>query len=230
MNRVFLPSAAAAFVKSLLVATLAFSGLASAAAQPAHGAAAAPAKADAAKGATLYDSGDAARSLPACVSCHGAAGNSTIAANPKLAGQVEAYVYKQLVDFTGPDRNQPLMTTYSKMLTDAEKKDVAAYLGAQKQKQGAAKNKDTLDLGKKIYRGGIADKGVAACASCHGANGAGIPVQYPRLSGQHQDYTVGQLVAFRTGARKNSAPMSVLAKRMSDDEMKAVADYIAGLK
>jgi cytochrome c553 len=229
MNRVFLPSAGAAFVKSLLVASLALSGLAGAAEQ-AHGAAApAPVKADAAKGATLYDSGDAARSLPACVSCHGAAGNSTIAVNPKLAGQVENYVYKQLVDFTGPDRNHPVMTTYAKMLSDAEKKDVAAYLGAQKQKAGAAKNKDTLEMGRKIYRGGIADKGVAACASCHGATGAGIPVQFPRIAGQHQDYTVAQLTSFRSGARKNSAPMSVLAKRMSDDEMKAVADYVAGL-
>jgi cytochrome c553 len=226
MNRV-------SFVKSLLVATLALSGLACAAEQPpAHGAAAAaaPAKADAAKGGTLYDTGDAARSLPACVSCHGAAGNSTIAANPKLAGQIPEYVHKQLVDFTGPDRNQPVMTTYAKMLTDAEKKDVAAYLAAQKQKPGAAKNKDTLDLGRKIYRGGIADKGVAACASCHGATGAGLPIQYPRLAGQQQDYTTAQLVAFRSGARKNSLQMSALAKRMSDDEMKAVADYIAGLK
>jgi cytochrome c553 len=225
MNRVSL-------VKSLLVATLALSGIVCAAdQQPAHGAAAAaPAKADAAKGGTLYDTGDAARSLPACVSCHGAAGNSTIAANPKLAGQIPEYVRKQLVDFTGPDRNQPVMTTYAKMLTDAEKRDVAAYLGAQAHKPGAARNKDTLDLGRKIYRGGIADKGVAACASCHGATGAGIPIQYPRLSGQHQDYTTAQLVAFRSGARKNSVPMSSLAKRMSDDEMKAVADYIAGLK
>jgi cytochrome c553 len=231
MNRVFLPSAGAAFVKSLLVAALAVSGLVCAAEQqPAHGAAPAPVKADAAKGGTLYDTGDAARSLPACVSCHGAAGNSTIAANPKLAGQVENYVYKQLVDFTSADRNQAIMTTYAKMLSDGEKKDIAAYVGAQKQKPGAAKSKDTLDLGKKIYRGGIADKGVAACASCHGANGAGMPIQYPRLAGQHQDYTVAQLTSFRSGARKNSTPMSVLAKRMSDDEMKAVADYIAGLK
>lgn len=226
MNRAFFP-----LVKSLLVATLAVSGLVSAAEEPkpAHGAAA-PAKADAAKGATLYDSGDAARSLPACVSCHGAAGNSTIAANPKLAGQIEGYVYKQLVDFTTPARNQPVMSTYAKMLSDEEKKNIAAYLTVQKAKQGAAKDKDTLDLGKKIYRGGIADKGVAACASCHGAAGAGIPVQYPRLAGQHQDYTLAQLGAFKGGARKNSPQMTALAKRMSDEEMKAVADYIAGLK
>jgi cytochrome c553 len=116
------------------------------------------------------------------------------------------------------------------MMTEEEKKNVAAYVAAQVAKPGAAKNKDTLELGRKIYRGGIADKGVAACASCHGAAGAGVPIQYPRLAGQHQDYTVTQLTAFRQGGRKNSVQMTALAQRMSDDEMKAVADYIAGLK
>ena len=220
-------------MKSVLVATLALSMSAFAAeehAAPAHAAAPAPAKADPAKGATLYDSGDTARNLPACVSCHGAAGNSTISANPRLAGQNAGYIYKQLVDFTTPNRNHPVMTTYAKLLTDDEKKNIAAYLDTTVAKPNAAKNKDTIDLGKKIYRGGIAGTGVAACAGCHGANGAGIPVQYPRLAGQHQDYTVGQLNIFKSGARKNSVQMTTLAKRMSDDEMKAVADYIAGLK
>jgi cytochrome c553 len=225
MNRAFFPAAGAAFVKSLLVATLAVSGLVSAAEQKP-----AVVAADAAKGATLYDSGDAARGLPACASCHGAAGNSTIAVNPKLAGQIAAYTHKQLVDFTTPQRNQPVMTTYAKMLSDAEKRDVSAYLATQVQKQGAAKDKDTVELGKKIYRGGIAERGVAACASCHGANGNGIPSQYPRLAGQHQDYTVAQLQAFKGGARANSPQMTTLSQRMSDQEMKAVADYIAGLK
>lgn len=224
MNRAFFPAAGAAFVKSLLVATLAVSGLASAAAP------AAPAKADVAKGATLYDAGDAARGLPACASCHGAAGNSTISANPKLAAQFEAYTHKQLVDFTTPARNQPIMTTYSKMLSDAEKRDIAAYLATTKPKPGAARNKDTIELGKTIYRGGIAERGVAACASCHGANGSGIPNQYPRLASQHQDYTVAQLQAFKSGSRSNSPQMTTLSQRMSDQEMKAVADYIAGLK
>ncbi len=220
-----------AFVKSLLLAMLAVSGIAMAnETKPAHGAEAPAAKADAAKGATLYADGDAARSLPACVSCHGASGNSTIAANPKLAGQHEAYIVKQLVDFTTPNRNQPVMTTFAKMLTEADKKNIAAYLSTQAAKPGAAKNKDTIELGKKIYRGGIAEKKVAACASCHGANGAGIPVQFPRVAGQHQDYTIAQLGLFKSGARKNSPPMTELAKRMSDDEVKAVADYIAGLK
>ena len=211
----------------MLVATLAVSGLA-----PVSAAApvAAAVKADPAKGATLYDSGDAARGLPACVSCHGAAGNSSIATNPKLSGQIAAYTHKQLVDFTTPARNNAIMTPYSKMLTDDDKRNVSAYLATQLPKQGAAKNKDIVELGKKIYRGGIAGTGVAACASCHGATGSGIPAQFPRLAGQHQDYTVGQLQAFKGGARKNSTQMTTLAKRMSDEEMKAVADYIAGLK
>jgi cytochrome c553 len=226
MNRVFFPAAGAAIVKSLLLATLVVAGSASAA-DAAHGAAV---KADPAKGGSLYDTGDNARGLPACASCHGAGGNSTIVANPKLAGQAETYIHKQLVDFTTPNRQQPVMTTYAKMLSDEEKTNIAAWLSTQQPKQGAAKNKDSLELGRKIYRGGIADRGVAACASCHGATGAGIPAQYPRLAGQHQDYTINQLQSFKTGARNNSPQMGTLAKRMSDEEMKAVADYIAGLK
>lgn len=213
-----------ALVKSLFA--LAVCGSAVAAEAPK----AAAAKPDPAKGGALYDSGDAARGLPACMSCHGAAGNSTIVANPKLAGQIEAYTYKQLVDFTTPNRQQPVMTTYSKMLSDDEKKHIAAYLATQQQKPGAAKSKDTVELGRKIYRGGITDKGVAACASCHGANGHGIPAQYPRLAGQHQDYTYAQLEAFKAGGRNNSPQMSTLAQRLSPAEMKAVSDYISGLK
>ncbi|OON59850.1 cytochrome c4 [Massilia sp. KIM] len=213
-----------ALVKSLFA--LAVCGSAVAADAPK----AAAAKPDPAKGGALYDSGDAARGLPACMSCHGAAGNSTIVANPKLAGQIEAYTYKQLVDFTTPNRQQPVMTTYSKMLSDDEKKHIAAYLATQQQKPGAAKSKDTVELGRKIYRGGINEKGVAACASCHGANGHGIPAQYPRLAGQHQDYTYAQLEAFKAGGRNNSPQMTTLAQRLSPAEMKAVSDYISGLK
>jgi len=227
MNRVFQPAACAAIVKSLLASFLI---VGSALAADAAHAPPAAAKADPAKGGSLYDTGDNARGLPACVSCHGAGGNSTINTNPKLAGQVDNYLHKQLVDFTTPARNQPVMTTYAKMLSDDEKKNIAAYLATQQPKQGAARNKDTLELGRKIYRGGIADRGVAACASCHGATGSGIPAQYPRVAGQHQDYTVAQLQAFKAGGRSNSPQMATLAKRLSDDEMKAVADYIAGLK
>jgi cytochrome c553 len=226
MNRVFFPAARAACLTSLL--TL-FAGGALAA-DAVHAPASVP-KVDPARGGSLYDTGDNARGLPACATCHGAGGNSSIVANPKLSGQSDSYIHKQLVDFTTPNRVQPVMTTYAKLLSEEEKKDIAAWLATQQPKAGgAARNKDTLDIGRKIYRGGIADRGVAACASCHGATGAGIPVQYPRLAGQHQDYTVAQLQAFKTGARKNSVQMVTLAKRMSDEEMKAVADYIAGLK
>ena len=224
MNRAFSP-----LVKSLFVTLLAVAATVSAAEEK-KPAAAAAVKVDPAKGAALFADGDNARGLPACVSCHGAGGNSTITVNPKLAGQHEGYIYKQLVNFTTPDRNQAIMTTYAKMLTDEEKHNIAAYLATQQEKPGAAKNKDTVELGKKIYRGGIAETKVPACASCHGAAGAGIPVQYPRIGGQHQDYTIAQLAAFKSGARKNSPQMSTIAKRMSDDEMKAVADYVAGLK
>ncbi len=223
MNRAFL-----SFSKSLGILALAASSLVSVAS--ANEPAAKPAKADAAKGEALYTNGDATRGIVACASCHGAAGNSTISVNPKLSGQHEAYIVKQLTDFTGPARNNAVMTTFSKLMTADDMKNVAAYLAVQKPKAGAAKNKDIVKLGETIYRAGIAEKNVAACAGCHSPNGAGIPAQFPRIAGQHQDYTVAQLTSFRTGVRKNSAQMTTIAKRMSDDEMKAVADYVAGLK
>ncbi len=218
MNRVFYPA-----VKSLCIAVLALSSLA-------HAAEEKVAKADLAKGEAIYTNGDATRNIPACVACHGAAGNSTIAQNPKLAGQHEAYLYKQLMNFKGPDRNNAIMSMTAKALTEDEMRNISAYLGEQVVKPGAAKNKDTVDAGKKIYRGGIAEKNVPACASCHGPNGAGIPDQFARLGAQHQEYTVAQLTNFRSGIRKNSTQMTTIAKRLSDDEMQAVADYIAGLK
>lgn len=219
MNRVFLP-----MVKSLFFAMLALSFSANAS-EPAK-----QAKADPEKGAAFYASGDAARNITACVACHGAAGRSGIAQNPTLAGQHEAYIVKQLNNFKGPDRNNPIMTTIAKGMTDEEIKNVAAYLDAQKPRFGTATDKALIDMGKKIYRAGIAEKNIPACAGCHSPTGAGIPAQYPRLSGQHQDYTVAQLTTFRNGVRKNSAAMTTIAKRMSDDEIKAVADYMAGLR
>ncbi len=219
MNRAFLP-----FVKSLFVAMLAVSSIASHAAEEKN----AP-KADPAKGEVLYSSGDASRNIVACVACHGAAGNSTITQNPKLAGQFSEYLAKQLGDFKTPQRPNPVMSGIAKALNENDIRNVAAFLEKQAPKPGAAKNKDTLDFGKNIYRAGIAEKSVPACAGCHSPDGAGIPVQFPRLAGQHQDYTAAQLIAFRAGTRKNSPQMQTIAKRMSDDEIQAVADYIAGL-
>jgi cytochrome c553 len=219
MNRAFLP-----FVKSLFVAMLAVSTLAYATEEKKA------AKPDLAKGEVLYTNGDAARNIPACVSCHGAAGNSTIVQNPKLAAQHEAYLVKQLNEFKGPLRNNAIMSSISKAMTEPEIKNISAYLEAQAIKSGAAKNKDTVEIGKKIYRAGIAEKNVPACAGCHSPNGAGIPAQFARLGGQHQEYTAAQLTNFRSGMRKNSAQMTTIAKRLSDDEILAVSDYIAGLK
>jgi len=190
----------------------------------------APTAADPAKGSTLYSNGDASRGVLACVACHGAAGNSTITQNPKLAGQHAAYLQKQLHEFKGPTRNNAVMTGIAKALGEDDVRNIAAYLEQQKPAPGAARNKNTVDLGKKIYRAGIAEKNVPACAACHGPNGAGIPAQYARIAGQHQDYTVSQLTNFRTGSRTNSAQMTAIGKRMSDEEMQAVADYIAGLR
>jgi cytochrome c553 len=190
----------------------------------------APAAADPAKGGTLYSNGDPSRGILACVACHGAAGNSTITQNPKLAGQHDAYIQKQLHNFKGPDRNNAIMTGIAKALGEDDVRNIAAFLEQQKPAPGSARNKNTVDLGKKIYRAGIAEKHVPACAGCHGPNGAGIPAQYARIAGQHQDYTIAQLTNFRTGARANSTQMTAVGKRMSDEEMQAVADYIAGLR
>jgi len=187
-------------------------------------------KADPAKGETIYTSGDAARNIPACVACHGAAGNSTIVQNPKLSAQHDPYTYKQLMNFRTPERTNPIMSPIAKALTEQDMHNIAAWLDKQESKPGAAKNKNSIDLGKKIYRGGIAEKNVPACASCHGATGGGIPAQFARLAGQHQEYTGAQLTAFRAGARNNSPQMTTIAKRLSDDEIAAVSDYIAGLK
>lgn len=217
-------SATLSFVKFVSLSALAFASLA-------HATDAKPVvAADPAKGSTLYANGDASRGILACVACHGAAGNSTITQNPKLAGQHADYLKKQLHDFQGPARNNAVMTAIAKALDDNDIRNIAAYLDQQKPAPGAARNKNTIDLGKKIYRAGIAEKQVPACAGCHSPNGAGIPAQYARVAGQHQDYTVAQLTNFRTGARANSAQMTAIGKRLSDEEMQAVADYIAGLK
>lgn len=171
-----------------------------------------------------------------CVACHGADGNASASIYPKIAGQHAEYLYKQLVNFKpGKDGEKPLrdnaiMAGFAAALSDEDMKNVSAYLATQKQTLGSAKNKDTLALGEKIYRGGIADKKIPACAGCHSPNGAGIPAQYPRLGGQHAQYTESQLIAFRDGARNNSEQMTVIANKMSDKEMKAVSDYIAGLR
>jgi cbb3-type cytochrome c oxidase subunit III len=172
-----------------------------------------------------------------CASCHGADGNSAGGAYPKLAGQHPEYLVKQLMDFKTqpgakqPARNNAIMAAMAAPLSNQDMVNVAAYFAAQTPKPGYAHDKNTVPLGEKIYRAGVAERAVPACASCHGPTGQGIPVQYPRLSGQWADYTVTQLAAFTQGpgARNNSDPMHTIASRLSDSDIKAVADYIAGL-
>jgi cytochrome c553 len=165
-----------------------------------------------------------------CAACHAADGNSSTPVNPKLAQQHPEYLVKQLQEFKSGKRANAVMSGMVASLSDDDMRNIAFWLASKQAKPGFAKDKDSVSLGERIYRGGIADRQVAACAGCHSPNGAGIPAQYPRLSGQHADYTGAQLVAFRDGARKNSVQMAQVAAKMNDREIKAVADYIAGLR
>lgn len=165
-----------------------------------------------------------------CAACHGADGNSGIPANPKLAQQHPEYIIKQLQDIKSGKRDAAVMKGFAAALSDDDMRNIAYWLTSKKAAPGFAKDKATVTLGERIYRGGIADRQVPACAGCHSPNGAGIPSQYPRLSGQHADYTTQQLVLFRDGVRLNSLQMTQVAAKLNDREIKAVADYIAGLR
>lgn len=165
-----------------------------------------------------------------CVACHAADGNSAIPANPKLAQQHPEYLVKQLSEFKSGKRANAVMSGFAAGLSDEDMKNIAAWLASQKAKPGFAKDKELVALGERIYRGGIADRQVPACAGCHSPTGAGIPSQYPRLAGQHADYTATQMTGFRDGGRKNGPMMTTIAAKLNDREIRAVSDYIAGLR
>ncbi|WP_287985506.1 c-type cytochrome [Diaphorobacter sp.] len=165
-----------------------------------------------------------------CAACHAADGNSTIAANPKLAQQHPEYLVKQLQEFKAGKRADPIMQGMAAILSEDDMRNVSWWLASKQAKEGFAKDKDLVAMGERIYRGGIQERNIAACAGCHSPNGSGIPAQYPRLSGQHADYTVKQLVDFRDGKRGNNVQMRDVAAKLHDREIKAVADYIAGLR
>ena len=194
-----------------------------------QGAAQDAAKPDLAKGEQL--------AKQVCAACHAADGNSVVPANPKLAGQHAGYLYKQLVNFKPQGdkkaaRENALMAGMVAGLSDADMHALAAYYASQTPKPAAASDKDLAALGQKIWRGGIAEKSVAACAGCHGPDGAGIPGQYPRLAGQFAEYVEAQLKSYRAGGRANdpNGMMRGVAGRMSDAEIRAVAEYAAGLR
>jgi cytochrome c553 len=172
-----------------------------------------------------------------CAACHGADGNSSMAVNPSLAGQHPEYTLRQLVHFKSQggkpaERPNAVMAGMVANLSADDMSNLAAYFSAQKPKPRAARDPELARLGQAIYRGGILDKGVAACASCHSPNGAGMPAQFPRLAGQHAEYTASQLKAFRSGERANdpNRMMRAVAVKLSDREISAVAEYIAGLR
>ena len=189
----------------------------------------APAKPDAAKGQGI--------AAQVCAACHAADGNSPLAANPKLAGQIYEYLHKQMVNFKPQagkkaERDNAVMAGMLASLSATDLRDVAAYYASQKLKPAAARDKELAALGQKIYRGGNTASGVAACAGCHGPSGAGMPAQYPRISGQFAEYVEAQLKGFRAGTRANdpNGMMRGVAVRLNNREIRAVAEYVAGLR
>jgi cytochrome c553 len=172
-----------------------------------------------------------------CAACHAADGNSTAAANPKIAGQFPEYLHKQLADFKAqggkkPARESAIMMGMVANLSDADMKGLAAFYAGQALKPAAAADKNLALVGQKLWRGGNAATGVPACAGCHGPTGAGMPAQYPRLAGQYAEYIAAQLKAFKEGGRANdpNGMMRGVTARMTEREIRAVAEYAAGLR
>lgn len=186
--------------------------------------------------AVAADFGDPVKAQPIanqiCAACHGADGNSPLPMNPSLAGQHPQYLFKQLNEFKSGSRNNAVMMGMVAGLSAEDMRNLAAYYAAQKPSESAAKDKDLVAQGRKLFRGGKDATGVAACAGCHSPNGAGIPSQYPRLAGQHPEYVVAQLKAFRAGERANDSNnmMRAVAARLTDKEIAAVAEYLSGLR
>lgn len=186
-------------------------------------------KPDAAKGQAIASQ--------VCAACHAADGNSVAPANPKLAGQFPEYLHKQLVNFKSQggkkaERENAVMGGMAAGLSEADIRNLAAHYAGQKLKPAAARSKDLAAAGQKLYRGGNSATGVPACSGCHGPDGAGIPSQYPRIAGQYPEYIEAQLKLFKSGERANdpNAMMRTVAERLSDKDIKAVAEYVAGLR
>ncbi|WP_300321226.1 c-type cytochrome [Accumulibacter sp.] len=189
----------------------------------------AKAQVDPAKGKEIAES--------VCVGCHGADGNSPTSANPILAGQMPEYLYKQLSNFSSVDgkpalRNNAIMGGMVAALSDEDMKSLSVYFSQQKMTPSVAKDEKLLAEGQALWRKGDFDKGIPACAGCHGPSGAGLPVQYPRLAGQYAEYTASQLMGFRSHERANDSEkmMRVIAGKLSDPQIRAVSEYIAGLR
>jgi cytochrome c553 len=190
----------------------------------------------AASGVHAAGKADPAKAQPivqqVCAACHAADGNSLVAANPRLAGQPAPYIYKQLIEFKKGTRVNAVMAGMVAALSDADMQNLAAYYSAQAPKPAQATDIKLVETGGKLYRGGSKLTNTPACMACHGPNGAGIPAQYPRLAGQHAAYIETQLKAYRAGERANdtNGMMRAVASRLTDNEIKALAQYVSGLK
>lgn len=182
----------------------------------------------------VHAAGDAAAGKAksaTCQTCHGADGNSINPEWPSLAGQVPEYIVKQLQDFKSGARQNAIMAGLVAPLSQQDMEDVAAYYASQTLKVNPPADMDRAQKGQRLYRGGNRKMLVSACMSCHGPSGHGIPPRFPRVSGQHAAYSESQLLAFKAGERSNdSEVMTRIAFRMSESEIKAVAQYMSGLK
>jgi cytochrome c553 len=173
-----------------------------------------------------------------CAACHGADGNSAVAANPNLAGQGAEYISRQLAHFKAGVRVNPIMQPIASQLSDADMAALGVYFSQQKAKNLSAKDPQLVATGQKLFRAGDAASNVPACAACHSPTGAGIPKNFPKVAGQYADYTYAQLQAFKSGQRGNDAAgkdaqgriMASIAQKLTDTQMKALADYTSGLR
>ena len=170
----------------------------------------------------------------ACGGCHGVDGNSPAPAFPKLAGQNEAYIVKQVKDFKANDtRKNDIMLGMVAALSEEDAKDIGAYFQAQSVSQAATFDESKLAAGRELYKGGDLQKGIPACQACHGPKGSGTAgIGYPQLGGQYTAYTLAQLKAFKDGSRTNDDKMLMrsIVEKLSEKDMVAVANYIASLK
>jgi cytochrome c553 len=181
----------------------------------------APAKPDLARGKQIAST--------VCVACHGADGNSVVPTNPVLAGQHADYIAAQLAAFKSGARPSPVMQAMAAALSPEDMRNVGAWFASQKPAGHFAHDKALVERGERIWRGGVPATDVPACAGCHGAAGHGIPSEFPRLAGQYPDLSLGWLKAFAAGTRPNPV-MGQIAAKLSENDMKAVAEYISGLR
>ena len=180
------------------------------------------------KPATWGDAKAGQSKAGACAACHGVDGNSTEPAHPKLAGMDQEYLMRQLKAFAEGKRRDDAMSAVIATVDSGEFARLAAYYGPQKPAPGTVRDPQLAAKGRALYEDGNTDSGVPACAGCHQSDGKGN-ARFPRLAGQHQAYVLKQLADYKSGRRATDPLMTTIGKRLSADEARALAEYIAGL-